>query len=127
MEDDGVFAINLSLYQGVDLGDYIHFMVLFRSRLNTMKPAEVIVLESTVDLVEKIQQLLPNLDLRDFPSFEPFAYLEPTDLFHDYPEQEASKGKGALIQAVWTVIVKPRLYNKVNNAWTEHGPQTLAL
>ncbi|GFX42411.1 hypothetical protein TNCV_1519751 [Trichonephila clavipes] len=54
---------------------------------------------STVDLVKKIQQLFPNIDLRDFPSFEPYAYLEPADFFHDYLEQEASKGKGAFIQA----------------------------
>ncbi|GFV57258.1 hypothetical protein TNCV_2822751 [Trichonephila clavipes] len=116
MEDDRVFAINLSFYQGEGLGDYINFMVLFRSHLNTMKPSEVIVLESTVDLVEKIQQLFPNLDLQELPSFEPFAYLEPVDFFHDYLEQKASKGKGAFFQAVWTVIGKPRLYNLLNKA-----------
>ncbi|GFT98848.1 hypothetical protein TNCV_3792591 [Trichonephila clavipes] len=82
-----------------------------------MKPSEVIVL----DLVEKIQQLFPNLDLRELPSSEPFAYLEPANFFHDYLEQEASKG----IQALWTVIAKPRMYNLFNKAWTEHGPQTL--
>ncbi|GFU88365.1 hypothetical protein TNCV_847581 [Trichonephila clavipes] len=57
-------------------------------------------LKSTVDLLEKIQQLFPNLDLRDFPPLEPFANLEPADFFHDYLEQETSKGKGSFIQAV---------------------------
>ncbi|GFS52520.1 hypothetical protein TNCV_4851691 [Trichonephila clavipes] len=71
-----------------------------------MKPSEVIVLGSTVDLVEKIQQLFPNLDPRGFPSLEPFANLEPANVeqpFHDYLAQEASKGKGAFIQAASTV------------------------
>ncbi|GFX25725.1 hypothetical protein TNCV_4337091 [Trichonephila clavipes] len=73
-----------------------------------------------------MQQLLPNLDPRDIPTFETFAYFEPVNVFLDYLEQEASKGKGAFIKAVWTVIGKPRLYYLVNGAWTEHGPQTLA-
>ncbi|GFS47806.1 hypothetical protein TNCV_3598151 [Trichonephila clavipes] len=120
MEEDKVFAINLSLYEGADLGDFVNFFLLFRSRVNTLKPAEIIVLESTVYLVEKIQQLFPNLDLRDFPSLEPHAYLEPADFFHDYLEQKANKGKGAFIQAMWTVFGKPKLYNLVTKAWTEH-------
>ncbi|GFX59181.1 hypothetical protein TNCV_936961 [Trichonephila clavipes] len=123
MEDDRVFAINLSPYEGADLGDYINFMVLLRSHLNTMKPSEILILI----IIEKIHQLLTNLDLRDFPSLEPYAYLEPADLFHDYLEREASKGKRAFIQAVWTVIGKPKLYNLVTKAWTEHGPQILTL
>ncbi|GFY00039.1 hypothetical protein TNCV_1341371 [Trichonephila clavipes] len=126
MEDDKVFALNLSLYLGADLGDFINFMVLLRSHVNTLKPSEIIALGSTVDLVEKIRQLFPHLDLQDFPSLEPYAYLEPADLFHDYLEQEARKGKGAFIQAMWTVIGKPKLYNLVTKAWTEQGPQTLA-
>ncbi|GFV71836.1 hypothetical protein TNCV_2457711 [Trichonephila clavipes] len=43
----------------------------------------------------------------------------PADLFYDYLEQEARKGKGDFIQAVWTVIGKPKLYNLVTKAWTE--------
>ncbi|GFY31528.1 hypothetical protein TNCV_4693721 [Trichonephila clavipes] len=93
-------------------------MVPLRSHLITMKPSDI-VLESTVDLVEKIHQLFPSLDLRYFPSFEPYAYLEPADLFQGNLEQEASKGKGAFIQAVWTVIGKPKLYNLLTKAWTE--------
>ncbi|GFS72635.1 hypothetical protein TNCV_1420411 [Trichonephila clavipes] len=53
------------------------------------------------------------------------VHLEPADLFHNYLKQEASKGKGAFIQAVWTVIGKPKLYNLVTKAWTEQGPQIL--
>ncbi|GFT06237.1 hypothetical protein TNCV_800511 [Trichonephila clavipes] len=126
MEDDKVFALNLSLYLGADLGDFINFMVLLRSHVNALKPSEIIALRSTVDLVEKISPLFPHLDLQDFPSLEPYAYLEPADLFLDYLEQEARKGKGAFIQAVWTVVGKPKLYNLVTKAWTEQGPQTLA-
>ncbi|GFU02111.1 hypothetical protein TNCV_533281 [Trichonephila clavipes] len=43
----------------------------------------------------------------------------PADLFPDYLEQEARKGKGAFIQAMWTVIGKPKLYNLVTKTWTE--------
>ncbi|GFT68207.1 hypothetical protein TNCV_373371 [Trichonephila clavipes] len=71
-------------------------MVLLRSHVNALKPSEIIALGSTVDLVEKIRQLFPHLDLQDFPSLEPYAYLEPADLFHDYLEQEARKGKDPL-------------------------------
>ncbi|GFY09801.1 hypothetical protein TNCV_3697631 [Trichonephila clavipes] len=116
MEDDRVFARNLSLYEGANLGYYINLMVLLRSHLNTMKPSEIIVLESTVDFVEKIHQLFPNLDLRDFFSLEPYAYLGPADLFLDYLGKESSKGNGAFIQAVWTVIGKPKLFNLVTKA-----------
>ncbi|GFW64500.1 hypothetical protein TNCV_813351 [Trichonephila clavipes] len=126
MEDDKVFALNLSLYPRADLGDFINFMVLLRPHVNTLKPSEIIALGSTMDLVEQIRQLFPHLDLRDFPSHEPYMYLVPSDLFHDYLEQEARKAKGAIIQAVWTVIGKPKLYNSVTKAWTEQGPQTLS-
>ncbi|GFU33737.1 hypothetical protein TNCV_2048031 [Trichonephila clavipes] len=126
MEDDKVFALNLSLHLGADLGDFINFMVLLRSHVNALKPSEIIALGSTVDLVEKIRQMFPHLDLQDFPSLEPYAYLEPADLFPDYMEQEARKGKGVFIQAVWTVICKPKLCNLVTKAWTEQSPQTLA-
>ncbi|GFT50692.1 hypothetical protein TNCV_567901 [Trichonephila clavipes] len=96
MEDDKVFALNLSLYPGADLGNFINFMVLIRSHVNTLKPSEIIAFGSTVDMVEKILQLFPHLDLWDFPSLEPYAYLEPADLFPDYLEQEARKGKRSL-------------------------------
>ncbi|GFX70248.1 hypothetical protein TNCV_4616851 [Trichonephila clavipes] len=76
-----------------NLGDFINFMVLLRSHVNALKPSEIITPGSTVHLVEKIRQLFPHLDLKEFPSLEPYAYLEPADLFHDYLEQEARKGK----------------------------------
>ncbi|GFX25206.1 hypothetical protein TNCV_2753811 [Trichonephila clavipes] len=75
-------------------------MVLLRSQVYNLKPSEIIALGSTVELVEKIRQLFPHLDLQDFPRLEPYAYLELADLFHDYLEQEDRKGKGAFIQAV---------------------------
>ncbi|GFY28330.1 hypothetical protein TNCV_4396621 [Trichonephila clavipes] len=86
-------------------------MVPFRSILKILKRSKFIALEPiyTVDLVEQIQQLLSNLDPRDIPTFETFANSEPVDVFHDYLDQDASKRKGAFIQAVWTVIDKPRL------------------
>ncbi|GFY62456.1 hypothetical protein TNIN_135021 [Trichonephila inaurata madagascariensis] len=97
IEDEKALALNLAVYQGTDLGDYINFMVQFQSSLNALKPADVIALEPiyTVDLVEQMQQLLPNLNPRQIPTFESFAYFEPADVFEDL-EQEASKGKGAL-------------------------------
>ncbi|GFY72291.1 hypothetical protein TNIN_19101 [Trichonephila inaurata madagascariensis] len=73
-----------------------------------------------------MQQLLPNLHPRDIPTFESFAYIGPADVFHEYLEQDATKGKGAFIKAVWNVIDKSKLYNLVHRAWTEHGPQTPA-
>ncbi|GFY37002.1 hypothetical protein TNIN_335961 [Trichonephila inaurata madagascariensis] len=128
MEDEKAFALQLAIYQGADLGDYINFMIQFRSSLNALKPADVIALEPiyTVDLVEQMQQLLPHLDPREIPTFQPFVYFEPADVFEEYLEQEASKGKGAFIDAVWIVVGKPKLYHLVHKAWTEHGPQTLA-
>ncbi|GFS61265.1 hypothetical protein TNIN_128461 [Trichonephila inaurata madagascariensis] len=66
-----------------------------------------------------MQQLLPNLHPRDIPTFESFAYIGPADVFHEYLEQEATKGKGAFIKAVWNVIGKSKLYNLVHRAWTE--------
>ncbi|GFS58269.1 hypothetical protein TNIN_197481, partial [Trichonephila inaurata madagascariensis] len=97
MEDKLAFTLNLALYQEANLGDYINFMIQFRSSLNALKPADVIVLEPifTVDLVEQMQQLLPNLGPREIPTFESFAYFEPADAFDEYLEQEASKGKGS--------------------------------
>ncbi|GFW39597.1 hypothetical protein TNCV_3187681 [Trichonephila clavipes] len=128
MENCKAFALSIAVYPGADLGDCIDFMVQFRTRLNSLKPAEIIALELiyTMELVEQMQQLLPNLDPRDIPTFERFANSEPADMSHDYLEQETRKGKSAFIQAVWIMINKPRLYNLVTRAWTEHGTQTLA-
>ncbi|GFX86144.1 hypothetical protein TNCV_2560261 [Trichonephila clavipes] len=123
MEDDKAFAIRLAVYRVLDLGDYINFMVQFRDRLNNLKPAEIIAFEPiyTVDLIEPMENVLPNLEPRDIPTFERFSNSEPVDMVYDYLEQEANKGKGTFIQAVWIVIGKPSLYNLLTRAWTEHG------
>ncbi|GFU86738.1 hypothetical protein TNCV_1293981 [Trichonephila clavipes] len=126
MEDDKIFALYVSQYPTADLGDFINFMVLIRSHVKKLKPTEIIALGSTEDLVEKTRQPFPHLDLRDFPLLESYAYLEPAELFHDYLEQEARKGKGAFIQAVSNVKCKPKLYNFWIKALIEQGPQTVA-
>ncbi|GFY63649.1 hypothetical protein TNIN_84611, partial [Trichonephila inaurata madagascariensis] len=38
MEDELAFTLNLALYQEADLGDYITFMMKFRTVLNSLKP-----------------------------------------------------------------------------------------
>ncbi|GFU86743.1 hypothetical protein TNCV_1294031 [Trichonephila clavipes] len=92
--------------------------MLLGSHVNKLKTSEIIALGSTVDLVEKVRQLFPHLDLREFPSLEPYACLVPADLFHDYLEQEARKGKVVFIQAMRYIIDKPKLYDLVTKAWT---------
>ncbi|GFX09244.1 uncharacterized protein TNCV_1068301 [Trichonephila clavipes] len=54
-----------------------------------------------------------------------FAPSEPKDVSSDYVEQEASKGKGAFIQALWTLYAKSSLYRLAYKAWKRHGPQNL--
>ncbi|GFU36438.1 hypothetical protein TNCV_3100081 [Trichonephila clavipes] len=40
-------------------------------------------------------------------------------------QQEAAKGKGAFIQALWTQYAIPKLYGLVYLAWRSYGAQTL--
>ncbi|GFX42128.1 uncharacterized protein TNCV_2135431 [Trichonephila clavipes] len=40
----------------------------------------------------------------------------------DYLEQEAAKGKGVFIQALWTLYAKSKLYSLAYKAWKRHGP-----
>ncbi|GFT36634.1 uncharacterized protein TNCV_3979291 [Trichonephila clavipes] len=54
-----------------------------------------------------------------------FARSEPKDVSSDYVEQEASKGKGAFIQALWTLYAKSSLYRLAYKAWKRQGPQNL--
>ncbi|GFY48589.1 hypothetical protein TNIN_45781 [Trichonephila inaurata madagascariensis] len=49
-EDELAFTLNLALYQE-DLADYINFVLAFQSILNTLKPSEVIPLQTAVDIV----------------------------------------------------------------------------
>ncbi|GFX70567.1 hypothetical protein TNCV_875411 [Trichonephila clavipes] len=54
-----------------------------------------------------------------------FASFEPKDVSSDYLEQEAVKGKGAFIQALWSLYAKSKLYSLAYKAWKRHGPQNL--
>ncbi|GFS56048.1 hypothetical protein TNIN_127741 [Trichonephila inaurata madagascariensis] len=127
MEDELAFTLNLALYQEADLGDYITFMMKFRTIFNSLKPSEVIQLETVyaMDIIDLLVQVLPDHEPHDVPWFECFSYFEPVDLHSDYMEREASKGKGAFIQALWTEYAKPKLYGLVYKAWRRHGAQTL--
>ncbi|GFT69806.1 hypothetical protein TNCV_3700801 [Trichonephila clavipes] len=40
-------------------------------------------------------------------------------------EQEAAKGKGAFVQALWTQYAIPKLYFLAYKAWRHHGAQNL--
>ncbi|GFT93778.1 uncharacterized protein TNCV_4715691 [Trichonephila clavipes] len=58
----------------------------------------------------------------DIPRVRAFASFEPKDVSSDYFEQEASKGRGSFIQALWTLYAKSNLYRLTNKAWKRHGP-----
>ncbi|GFW78507.1 uncharacterized protein TNCV_5110481 [Trichonephila clavipes] len=92
----------LALYQEADLGEYITFMMNFRTNLNSL--SEVIELETicAMIIIDLLIQALPDHESHDIPCFEPYSYFEPADLDSDYIEQEAAKGKGTFIQALWT-------------------------
>ncbi|GFY39234.1 hypothetical protein TNIN_168241 [Trichonephila inaurata madagascariensis] len=127
MEDELAFTLKLALYQEADLRDYITFMMNFRTILNSLKPSEVIQLETVyaMDIIDLLMQVLPDHEPNDVPWFECFSYFEPAGLHSDYMEQAAAKGKGAFIQALWTEYVKPKLYGLVYKAWRQHDSQTL--
>ncbi|GFS56560.1 hypothetical protein TNIN_278211 [Trichonephila inaurata madagascariensis] len=59
MEDELALTLNLALYQEADLGDYITFMMNFRTVLNSLKLSEVIQLE-TVYAMDIIDLLMPT-------------------------------------------------------------------
>ncbi|GFY68927.1 hypothetical protein TNIN_497401 [Trichonephila inaurata madagascariensis] len=61
----------------------------------------------------------------DIPCFTQFISFEPADVYSDYLEQEAAKGKGAFIQALWNLLAKFKLYRLVYKAWKQPGPQTV--
>ncbi|GFW27942.1 hypothetical protein TNCV_768221 [Trichonephila clavipes] len=115
MEDDLAFTLHLALYQEADLGEYITFMMNFRKNLNSLKPFELTVLETICDMIiiDLLIQVLPDHEPHDVPWFEPYSYFEPAHLHSDYLEQEAAKGKGTFIQALWTQYAIPKLYGLV--------------
>ncbi|GFU74733.1 hypothetical protein TNCV_2431231 [Trichonephila clavipes] len=87
----------------------------FRGVLIRLKPSEVIELETiyAVNIIDLMMEILPYYDPHDVPWFESFSYFEPTDLDNEFMEQEAAKGKGAFVQALWTQW--PRLHGTRHN------------
>ncbi|GFT36476.1 hypothetical protein TNCV_737611 [Trichonephila clavipes] len=112
MENELAFTLNLAMYQEADLGDYITFMMNFRNVLIHLKPSEVIELETIccTNIIDLMMELLPCHDPHDVPWFENFSLFEPADLDSEFMEQEAAKGKGAFVQALWTQYAIPKLY-----------------
>ncbi|GFX70759.1 hypothetical protein TNCV_1337211 [Trichonephila clavipes] len=78
--------------------------------------------QRTVELLTKV---LPHHHPLDIPRVRAFASFGPKDVSSDYLEQEASKGKGAFIQALWTLYAKSNLYRLAYKVWKRHGPQNL--
>ncbi|GFT83718.1 uncharacterized protein TNCV_3891011 [Trichonephila clavipes] len=81
--------------------------------------------DSEQRIVELLTKVLPDHHSLDIPRVRAFARFEPKDVSSDYVEQEASKGKGAFIQALWTLYAKSSLYRLAYKAWKRHGPQNL--
>ncbi|GFX93267.1 hypothetical protein TNCV_4761461 [Trichonephila clavipes] len=127
MEHELAFTLHLAMYQEADLGDYITFMMNFRGVLNRLKPSEVIELETVyaVNIIDVMMEILPYHDPHDVPWFESFSSFEPADLDNEFMEQEAAKGKGAFVQALWTQYAIPKLYFLVYKAWRRYGAQNL--
>ncbi|GFU13616.1 uncharacterized protein TNCV_938751 [Trichonephila clavipes] len=76
-------------------------------------------------IVELLTKVLPLHHPLNIPRVKAFASFEPKDVSSDYLEQEASKGKGAFIQALWTLYAKSSLYRLAYKAWKRHGLQNL--
>ncbi|GFU71173.1 hypothetical protein TNCV_4506961 [Trichonephila clavipes] len=76
-------------------------------------------------IVELLTKALPHHHPLDIPHVRAFASFEPKDVSSDYLEQEASKGKGAFIQVLWTLYAKSNLYCLAHKVWKRHGPQNL--
>ncbi|GFW94125.1 hypothetical protein TNCV_1978651 [Trichonephila clavipes] len=102
-------------------------MTQFRIIVNGLQPPEIIHLHTDTEqrIVELLTKVLPDHHSLDIPRVRAFARFEPKDVSSDYLEQEASKGKGAFIQALWTLYAKSSLYRLAYKAWKRHGPQNL--
>ncbi|GFY68830.1 hypothetical protein TNIN_85831 [Trichonephila inaurata madagascariensis] len=127
IEDELAFVLNLALNQEADLGDYITFMMNFRTVLNNLKHSEVIELQTVygMNIIDLMMQILPDNEPHNAPWLECFSYSEPADLHSDHVEQEAFKGKGEFIQFLCTVYAKPKLYGLAYKSWRQHRAQTL--
>ncbi|GFT96135.1 hypothetical protein TNCV_1848901, partial [Trichonephila clavipes] len=112
MEAEHAFQVYLIQYQRVHLSDYITFMTQFRIIVNGLQHPEIIDLHTDTEqrIVELLTTVLPDHHSLDIPRVRAFAGSEPKDVSSDYVEQEASKGKGAFIQALWTLYAKSSLY-----------------
>ncbi|GFW38889.1 hypothetical protein TNCV_4078471 [Trichonephila clavipes] len=127
MEADHTFQVYLIQYQGVHLSDFITFVTQFRIFVNDLQPPEIIDLHTDTEqrIVELLTKVFPYHHPLDIPRVRAFARFEAKDVSSDYVEQEASKGKGAFIQALWTLYAKSSLYRLAYKAWKRHGPQNL--
>ncbi|GFW67815.1 hypothetical protein TNCV_3871461 [Trichonephila clavipes] len=127
MEADQTFQVYLIKYQGVHLSDFITFMTQFRIIVNGLQPSEIIDLHTDTEqrIVELLTKVLTDHHPLDVPRVRAFARFEPKDVSSDYLEQEASKGKGAFIQTLWSLYAKSSLYRLAYKAWKRHGPQNL--
>ncbi|GFW36328.1 hypothetical protein TNCV_3712491 [Trichonephila clavipes] len=125
MEHDLAFTLHLAMYQEEDLGDYINFMMNFRTVLIRLKPSEVNELETicSMNIIDLMMEILHNHEPHDVPWFESFSYFEPADLDSEYMEKEAPKRNGAFIQALWTQYAIPNLYDLVYMALRRYGSQ----
>ncbi|GFU88360.1 hypothetical protein TNCV_847531 [Trichonephila clavipes] len=82
--------------------------------------------EQTFQLyLAKYQGSFTGSQAHDVLWYECFSYFERADLHNNYLKQEAVKGKGSFIQALWNVQARPKLYSLANKAWRRHGPQDL--
>ncbi|GFT01998.1 hypothetical protein TNCV_2635861 [Trichonephila clavipes] len=127
MKADQTFQVYLIKYQGVHLSDFITFMTQFRIIVNGLQPPEIIDLHTDTEerIVELLTKVLPHHHPLDIPRVRAFSSFEPKDVSSDYLEQEASKGKGAFILALWTLYAKSKLYRLAYKAWKRHGTQNL--
>ncbi|GFW45817.1 hypothetical protein TNCV_4495371 [Trichonephila clavipes] len=100
MEAEHAFQVYLIQYQGVHLSDYITFIKQFRIIVNGLQPPEIIDLHTEQRIEELLTKVFPDHHSLDILRVRAFARSEPKDVSSDYVEQEASKGKGAFIQAL---------------------------
>ncbi|GFW11208.1 hypothetical protein TNCV_5132191 [Trichonephila clavipes] len=127
MEAEHAFQVYLIQYQGVHLSDYITFMTQFRIIVDGLQPPEIIDLHTDTEqhIGELLTKVLPDHHSLVILRVRAFARSEPKDVSSDYVEQEASKGKGAFIQALWTLYAKSSLYRLAYKAWKRQSPQNL--
>ncbi|GFV75648.1 hypothetical protein TNCV_2240971 [Trichonephila clavipes] len=106
MEHDLAFTLHLTMYQEADIGDYINFMMNFRTILVRFKPSELIELETicAMNIIDLMMVILPHHEPHDVPWFESFSYFEPADLDSEYMEQDAAKRERRLHPSLMDLI-----------------------